>query len=142
MLQCRKAGKKLDAFTKIRKLWLLHKGQKAILPWKLLLNLNFVIPHLFECLAGDKLMYGKVIYMKDHWRAPNNGVSPFEKLLQKDRPATIHQTNWELLVPELFKVKNNISKDSITYFLFKRNNVRYSFRSRSDFSLKRVKSVN
>lgn len=75
-------------------------------------------------------------------RAPNNGVSPFEKLLQKDRPATIHQTNWELLVPELFKVKNNISKDSITYFLFKRNNVRYSFRSRSDFSLKRVKSEN
>ena len=52
-------------------------------------------------------------------RAPNNGVSPFEKLLQKDRPATIHQTNWELLVPEFFKVKNNISKDSITYFCLK-----------------------
>ena len=41
----------------------------------------------------------------------NDEISYFEELLWKNTSETIHQTNIKIFAAELFKVKNNISKD-------------------------------
>ena len=72
----------------------------------------------------------------------NYEISPFEELLGRDKSETIHRRNIKILAAELFKIKNGLSNDIMAHLICKRNNVSYSLRSKPDFALPQVKSVN
>lgn len=72
----------------------------------------------------------------------NDVISPFEKLLGKDKSETIDEKNIKILSAELFKTKNNLLNDILTQLICKRNYVGYNLLSQTDFSLPLGKSVN
>ena len=67
----------------------------------------------------------------------NDEVTPFERLLEKDRSGTIHQRNIKILAEESFKTKNHLSNDIMPPMIRKRNRVGYNLR----FCKLRVKSI-
>ena len=62
-------------------------------------------------------------------------ISPFEELLGRDKSETVHRRNIKILAAALFKIKNGLSNDIMAQLICKRNNVGYSLRSQTDFSL-------
>ena len=72
----------------------------------------------------------------------NDEISPFEELLGRDKPETIHRRNIKILTAELFKIKKCHSNDIMTQLICKRNSVGESLRLQTDFSLPQMKSVN
>ena len=64
--------------------------------------------------------------------------SSFEKLLEKDKSATKHTRNLEILATEMFKVYRNIS---LFIYIFRRRHVNYNLRINSDFAMPNVRPV-
>ena len=69
----------------------------------------------------------------------NDEIRPFEKPLARNKSETIHRRNIKILAAELFKIKNGLSNNIMAQLICKRNSVRYSLRSRTNFSLPQVK---
>ena len=72
----------------------------------------------------------------------NDEISPFEEVLERDKPETIHRRNIQILDAELFKVKNGLSNNTVAQQIWKRNSVGYSSRAQTDFLLPQRKSIN
>ena len=70
----------------------------------------------------------------------NDEESSFEELLIKDNSVTIHQRNIRLLAVEVFKIRNNISTESMCSLLEPRN-LTYNLRSQTDFSRENVNNT-
>ena len=75
-------------------------------------------------------------------------ISPFEELLGRDRPETIHRRNIKILAGELFKIKNGLSNDIMAQLMCKKKQRRLksSFTNRffvaaSEICKLRLKSV-
>ena len=43
----------------------------------------------------------------------NDEISPFEEVLERDKPEIIHRRNIQILDAELFKVKNGLSNNTV-----------------------------
>ena len=65
--------------------------------------------------------------------------SSFEDLLKKDNSVSIHYRNIQVLVTELFKVKNNVAPE-IMKELFAPKMNHYDLRNNSSFKKRRVNS--
>ena len=62
--------------------------------------------------------------------------SSFKQLLEKDHSVTVHQKNLQVLVTEIFKVKNNLAPD-IMKDVFELKEPPYNLRSESNHSARR-----
>ena len=69
----------------------------------------------------------------------NDDSSTFEDLLIKSNSISVHHTNIRLLAIELCKAKNNLSSKTM-HELFQRQEVNYTIRSKTDFSLRSINS--
>lgn len=120
-------------------LWLLHN---RVTSCKLLLNL-FLLDnaHFLGCLRKTNARINH-IHERTLRSVYNDVISPFEKLLGKDKSETIDEKNIKILSAELFKTKNNLLNDILTQLICKRNYVGYNLLSQTDFSLPLGKSVN
>ena len=59
----------------------------------------------------------------------NDHESNFEELLEKDKSISIHQKNLQILVTEIYKVKNDISPAIMSNVFKFQENVNYHLRS-------------
>ena len=67
--------------------------------------------------------------------------SSFKQLLEKDHSVTVHQKNLQVLVTEIFKVKNNLAPD-IMKDVFELKEPPYNLRSESNrFTRRNVKTT-
>ena len=67
--------------------------------------------------------------------------SPFKQLLEKDYSVTVHHKNWQVLVTEIFKVKNNLAH-GIMKDVFELKEPPYNLRSESNhFTRQNVKTI-
>ena len=67
--------------------------------------------------------------------------SSFKQLLEKDNSVTVHQKNTQVLVTEIFKVKNNLGPD-IMKDVFELKEPPYKLRSESNhFTRQNVKTI-
>ena len=72
----------------------------------------------------------------------HNGYSSIlEILLSRDNYVTVHHRNIRLLAIDLFKIKNDLSNLIISE-LFDLRDIRYNFRSQTDFMLKKINTSN
>ena len=69
-----------------------------------------------------------------------NDYLNFEELLKKNHSITIHIRNIQLVAIEMYKLKNNLSLDIIT-FLFPRNEYSYNMTNCHDFMRPNPKTV-
>ena len=122
--QCKKAGKKLTALIRISKFMTFAQRRNIM---------KAFIESQFGYCQTERQTNVWINHM--HERALravyNDEISPFEELTGKHKSETIHRRNIKILAAELFKIKNDLS-----------NNLGYSLRSPTDFSLLQVKSVN
>ena len=88
-------------------------------------SLNNKINYLHE--RGLRITYG-------------DRSSSFENLLKKDNSVSIHHRNIQVLVTEMFKVKNNIAPE-IMKELFASKMSSYDLRNNNSFKRRRVNSV-
>ena len=136
--QCKKAGRKLSAPTRV--FMSLRRGRVLV---------KSFIESQFECcplvwMCCDKTSDNRINYL--HERALlrtvyNGNVSTFEKLLEKDNSVTIHVRNLRILATELYKTKENLAAP-IMHEIFEQRNIQYNLRSQTDFQLGSVKTVN
>ena len=66
--------------------------------------------------------------------------STYSELLEKDCAATIHTKNLQLLMIEMFKIKNGLNP-SFMEGIFRENAAHYNLRNNNEFAQPRVKSV-
>ena len=101
---------------------------------------------LMKVFITSQFSYCLLIWML-HSRALNNHInniheralrltykdnkSSFKQLLEKDHSVTVHQKNLQVLVTEIFKVKNNLAPD-IMKDVFKLKEPPYNLRSESN----------
>ena len=74
----------------------------------------------------------RLVYKDDH--------CSFEELLNKDNAVSIHHRNWQILVTEMYKVKNNLSS-TIMSNIFQENNTAYDLRNKREFKTGNVRTV-
>ena len=67
-------------------------------------------------------------------------TTSFEELLGKDKSASIHARNLQILPTEIFKMHQNMSSPIFSE-LFHRLDIGYNFRSNSNFAVPNLKSV-
>ena len=128
---CRKAGKKLSVLARLSNFMCTNKKRvlmKAFIEsqfsyypliWMLhSTGVNNKINHLHERSL-------RIVY-KDN-------ISSFEDLLKRERSFTIHQKNIQLLAIELFKVKGNLSNNTM-YDISQTRKINCNLRSQSDFA--------
>ena len=131
--QCKKAGKKLTALIRISKFMTFGQRRNIM---KAFIESQFGYCPLVWVFCGRQTN-ARINHI--HKRALkavyNDGTSPFEELLGKDKLETIHRRNIKILAAELFKIKNGHLNDIMTQLICKRNSVGYSLRSQTDFSL-------
>ena len=65
------------------------------------------------------------------WDWHKDNKSSFKQLLEKDHSVTVHQKNLQVLVTEIFKVKNNLAPD-IMKDVFKLKEPPYNLRWKSN----------
>ena len=111
---------------------------------------------LMKVFITSQFSYCLLIWML-HSRALNNHInniheralrltykdnkSSFKQLLEKDHSVTVHQKNLQVLVTEIFKVKNNLAPD-IMKDVFKLKEPPYNLRSESNhFTRRNVKTT-
>ena len=70
----------------------------------------------------------------------NNSLC-FNELLKIGKSYNIHHTNIQTLAKELYKVKNNLSKQNMQEIFEKRQNLDYNFRCQTDFVLPGVNTI-
>ena len=68
-------------------------------------------------------------------------VSSFSELLEKDNLTTIHSRNIQLLVTELFKVKNGLSPPFMNEIFAENAQHYYDLRKKTEFKRNNVKTV-
>ena len=105
--QCKKAGRKLSVFTRIRKFTSLKRRRVLV---KSFIESQFAYcPLVWMC--REKTSYDRMYHL--HERALrtvyNDDVSTFEKLLEKDNSITIQVRNLRILAIELYKTKENLA---------------------------------
>ena len=61
-----------------------------------------------------------------------DNISPFEELLEKDGSYSLHYKNIQPLAIELFKIKTNLSNNTM-YDIFQTRGIRYNLGSQTDF---------
>ena len=66
--------------------------------------------------------------------------SSFENFLEKDKAVKIHVRNLQVLLTEMFKVKNGLASKIISD-IFKLSNPTYNLRKKRDFVSNHVKTV-
>ena len=74
----------------------------------------------------------RLVYKDDHCY--------FEELLNKDNAVSIHHRNLQILVTEIYKVKNNLSS-TIMSNIFQENNTAYDLRNKREFKTGNVRTV-
>ena len=132
--QCKKAGRKLSALTRV----FMSLRRRRVL-------VKSFIESQFACcplarMYCDKTSDNRINYL--HERALrtvyNGNVSTFEKLLGKDNSVTIHVRNQRILATELYKTKESLAAP-IMHEIFEQRNIQYNLRSQTDFQLGSVK---
>ena len=74
----------------------------------------------------------RLVYKDDH--------CSFEELLNKDNAVSIHHRNLQILVTEMYQVKNNLSS-TIMSNIFQENNTAYDLRNKREFRTGNVRTV-
>ena len=74
----------------------------------------------------------RLVYKDDH--------CSFEELLNKDNAVSIHHRNLQILVTEMYKVKNNLSS-TIMSNIFQEDNTAYDLRNKREFKTGNVRTV-
>ena len=139
LLQCKKAGKKLSALIRISKLITFGQRRNII---KFFIESQFCYCSL-AWMFCERQTNARINYIhKRVLRAfYNDEISPFEEVLERDKPETIHRRNIQILDAELFKIKNGLSNNTMAQQICKRNSVGYSSRAQTDFLLPLGKSI-
>ena len=137
--QCKKAGTKLSALTRICKFMSLRRRRVLM---KSFIESQFAYcPFVWMC--GDKTSDNRINHL--HKRALrtvcNDNVSTFEKLLEKNNSVTIHVRNLRILATKPYKTNENLAA-LIMYEIFEQRNIQYNLRSQTDYQLGSVKTVN
>ena len=70
-----------------------------------------------------------------------NKKSDFETLLKYDKSATIHVRNIHFLVPEIYKVKNNISPEIMRDIFHFQENENYNLRSGTHLASRNMRTT-
>ena len=111
LLQCKIAGKKLSALIRISKLITFGQRRNII---KFFIESQFCYCSL-AWMFCERQTNARINYI--HKRALrafyNDEISPFEEVLERDKPETIHRRNIQILDAELFKVKNGLSNNTV-----------------------------
>ena len=136
--QCKKAGQKLSALSRICKF--LNTDRKRLI-MKSFIESQFSYCPLVWMFSG-KFSNNRINHL--HERALrivyNDYRLSFEELLQKDRSVCIHHRNIHFLAIEMFKVLKGLSSQ-ILNDIFSLRNIEYNIRSQTDFSSSVVHSV-
>ena len=74
------------------------------------------------------------------WTTDKDKTSSFENLLEKDKAVKIHARNLQILVTEMFKIKNGLAPKIISD-IFKLSNPTYNLKNKRDFVSDHVEMV-
>ena len=84
------------------------------------------------------------IINKIHEQAPrlilNDHTSDFDRLLQKNNDTCNHHRNIQILMVEIYKIKNNLNPP-IMDCMFERRNNTYNLRNFQEFAMKRKRTA-
>ena len=120
--QCKKAGGKLSALTRICKFMSLERRRVLM---KSFIESQFAYcPLVWMCCDGTSDNRINHLLESALRSVYNDNVSKFEKLLEKDNSVKIHVRNLTILAKELHKTKENLAAP-IMYEGFKQRNIPY-----------------
>ena len=134
----KKASKKVHVLARIT-------PYMSILKRKLLVN-SFLTSQFNYCpltwMCHSRTMNNKINSLHERCLriVHSDKISSFDKLLEKNRSATIHTRNLQTLATEMFKVYKNLPPPIITNFFHVRQN-NYNLRHDSYIAIPNVKSV-
>ena len=136
---CEKASQKLIALARMAPYMRLEKKWKRVLKTYLISQFGyFPLVWMFHSRGlNDKInsLHERALRITCSDRSYS-----FEDLLKKDNSISIHFRNTQVLVTEIFKVKNNIATE-ITEELFAPNIIHHDLRNNNSFKSRRVNSV-
>ena len=136
--QCKKAGRKLSASTRICKFMSFERRRTLM---KSFIESQFGYCPLVWMFCGRK-SNNRIKHL--HERALrivyNENQSSFEDLLRKDRSVSIHHRYTRSFAIEIYQIKSNMSTPIMSE-LFEKRNLNYNLRSQTDFSLHSVNTV-
>ena len=131
----------------MKKLWVLSRVTNY-------LNNSEKKQQIFNAIIKSQFSYCLLVWMfcsrqrnrminKLHERALrlllNDHVSDFEALLRKSNDVSCHHRNIQMLIIELFKIKNELAP-SIMNSMLNRRNITYNFRNLQEFKSERKRT--
>ena len=137
---CRKANQKLHALSRVGKF--MDQSKKRILMKTFVMsNFNYC-PLVWMC--HGRTLNNRINQL--HKRALkivyNDHHSSFEELLEKDKSISVHQKNLQILVTEIYKVKNNISPKIMSKVFEFQENLNYNLRSGTNLVTRPSRTTN
>ena len=134
----KKASQKLHALARIVNYMDLHKRKvlmKAFITSQFQLSINLVL--------HSRTLNNRINIHESALRLTyNDNQSSFKQLLEKDHPVTVHHKNLQVLVTEIFKVKNDLVPD-IMKDVFQLKEPPYNLQLESNhFTRRNVKTTN
>ena len=139
LMQCKKAGKKLNGLIRISKFMTFAQGRNIM---KAFIESQFIYCPLVWMFCGRQTNARiNHIHERTLKAVYSNEISSFQALLGRDKSETMYQGNSEILAAEFFKIKNYLWNDIMAKLICKSNSVGYKLCSQTGFSLIQVKSV-
>ena len=119
--QCKKAGKKLTALTRISKFMTFAQRRNIM---KAFIESQFGYCPIVWMFCGSQTN-ARINHIHERTLRAiyNDKVSLFEELLGRDKSETIHRRNIKILAAELFKIKNCLSNDIMAQLICKKKTV-------------------
>ena len=135
---CKKASAKVNALARI--------AGYMVFPKRRLIMKAFITSQFGYCpliwMFHSRALNNKInsIHERELRITYNDRTSTFEELLNKDNSVSIHYTNLQVLVTELYKVKSNMAP-KILNEIFQNRTSSYNLRTNSSFAVRLVHSV-
>ena len=137
---CKTASQKLNAIARVIPQMCLHKRKTVIKSF--FMSLFNYCPLVWMCHNRSYNNRINQLHERSLRMVYNDKWSSFEDLLRKDGSVSIHVKNIQVLMTEMYKVKNNLAPILLSEVFKLKPTSTYNLRTVGEFEIRRVRTTN